>query len=89
MGRLKEAGGVDACAAALAKQAAAEAGSVDPEETGRIKRLAALLATQAEEEMPAPAKVAPEPEAEPQAEAWYGEQEPTVEGVVVETEPER
>ena len=43
--------------------------------------------------MPAPAKVAPEPEAEPQAEAWYGvvvtascEQEPIVEGVVVETE---
>jgi len=56
-------------------------------------RLAALLATQAEEEMPAPAKVAPEPEAEPQAEACYGEQEPgaeqIVEGVVVETEPER
>ena len=43
VGRLKEAGGVDACAAALARQAAAEAGSVDPEETGRIKRLAALL----------------------------------------------
>ena len=43
VGRLKEAGGVDACAAALAKQAAAEPGSVDPEETGRIKRLAALL----------------------------------------------
>ena len=43
--------------------------------------------------MPAPAKVAPEPEAEPQAEACYGEQEPgaeqIVEGVVVETEPER
>ena len=56
-------------------------------------RLAALLVTQAEEEMPASAKVAPEPEAEPQAEAWCGEQEPgaepIVEGVVVETEPGR
>jgi cell division septation protein DedD len=58
-------------------------------------RLAALLATQAEEEMPAPAKVAPEPEAEPQAEplaeAWLREPgaEPIVEGVVVETEPGR
>ena len=30
-----------------------------------------------------------ESEAEPQAEAWCGEQEPIVEGVVVETEPER
>jgi hypothetical protein len=63
------------------------------------ERLAALLATQAEQEMPAmreaPVEQEPvaEPEAEPQAEAWYGEQEsgaePTVEGVVVEMEPER
>ena len=30
-----------------------------------------------------------ESEAEPQAEAWYGEQEPTVEGVYVEMESER
>ena len=30
-----------------------------------------------------------DPEAEPQAEAWYGEQELIVEGVVVEMEPER
>ena len=42
-----------------------------------------------DESGPPPAKVAPEPEAEPQAEAWYGEQEPTVEGVYVEMEPER
>ena len=55
-------------------------------------RLAAL-ASQAEQEMPKMREVAPEPEAEPQAEAWYGEQEPgakqIVEGVVVETEPGR
>ena len=52
-----------------------------------------LPGSQAEEEMPASAKVAPEPEAEPQAEAWYGEQEPgaepTVEGAYIEMEPER
>ena len=57
------------------------------------ERLAALLATQAEQEMPAMREPVAEPEAEPQAEAWYGEQEsgaePTVEGVVVEMEPER
>ena len=55
-------------------------------------RLAAL-ASQAEQEMPAMREPVAEPEAEPQAEAWYGEQEsgaePTVEGVVVEMEPER
>ena len=59
----------------------------------------AALATQAEQEMPATRKLSSflfgeqepvaESEAEPQAEAWYGEQEPTVEGVYVEMEPER
>ena len=67
-------------------------------------RLAALLATQAEEEVPVERpgftrklstflfgeqEPVAESEAEPQAEAWYGEQEPTVEGVYVEMEPER
>ena len=47
-------------------------------------RLAAL-ASQAEQEM---REVAPEPEGEPQPEAWYGEQEPTVEGVVFAPETE-
>ena len=47
----------------------------------------AALASQAEQEMPAMREVAPEPE--PPAAAWCGEQEPIVEGVVVETEPER
>ena len=94
----------DAEAARLAAKAEAEAKAKAEEEA------AALLATQAEQEMPA-MREAPverpgftrklssflfgeqepvaEPEAEPQAEAWYGEQEPTVEGVVVEMEPER
>ena len=63
-------------------------------------RLAALLATQAEEERPGftrklstflfgEQEPVAESEAEPQAEAWYGEQEPTVEGVYVEMESER
>ena len=67
-------------------------------------RLAALLATQAEHEVPVERpgftrklstflfgeqEPVAESEAEPQAEAWYGEQEPTVEGVYVEMESER
>ena len=94
----------DAEAARLAAKAEAEAKAKAEEEA------AALLATQAEQEMPA-MREAPverpgftrklssflfgeqepvaESEAEPQAEAWYGEQEPTVEGVYVEMESER
>ena len=45
----------------------------------------AALASQAEQEM---REVAPEPEGEPQPVAWYGEQEPIVEGFVAAPETE-
>jgi len=44
VGRLQAAGAADACTRALARTAGAAAGSVDPEEEGRLKRLAAHLA---------------------------------------------
>ena len=55
----------------------------------RVQETEARLAALAEQEMPAMREPVAESEAEPQPEAWYGEQEPTVEGVYVEMEPER